>query len=269
MLGAEEVVLRGEGEQVLRRRGVLAAVLEHPVQHVVEEDPHLAELFHALVGDAVGAEPVGIDLFAPQVLLGLGQLLVVGGLVLLGELIAVLQGLGGHHVVQHRLLLGAVLDVVGHGHAVAGLGGPVQLGPAQGLVVGGGLRGALAQPEEEVPGGDLAAVDGEHHGLAGDPALFAHHLLDGVLRGGAADAAAEHAHRHGQGKGGGQGFLYESVHRNDTPCVPIEMGFRGGKLSLHRGAFYHDFPFVTTLFPKIHGWFTGSSHLVDIFPAAA
>ena len=134
---------------------------------------------------------------------------------------------------------------------------------------GGGLRGALAQPEEEVPGGDLAAVDGEHHGLAGDPALFAHHLLDGVLRGGAADAAAEHAHRHGQGKGGGQGFLYESVHRNDTPCVPIEMGFRGGKLSLHRGAFYHDFPFVTTLFPKIHGWFTGSSHLVDIFPAAA
>ena len=206
VLGVHQVLILDILGQFLLRRGVLAALPEQAIQHVAVENAHGAHLLHVLFGEAVFLQEELIGLGAAHLLLGLGHLLLIVRLVLFGHGVALFLGVGLDDVIEHRCFLGLLLHILVHGHIVAHGGGPVDLRGAAHLGVGGHRVRVLGHPEEELAGGHVVAVDGEHNG---GPAV-AHDLFHRVI----AAAAAEQADGHHQGQGSTQdsahAFLHES-----------------------------------------------------------
>ena len=166
VLGHQQVVVLGVLGQVLGGGGVLLAVQEHPVDHVAVNEADGAEVLKALVGDAHALEILGIGVLAAQLLLGGGQVFLIGGLVLAGVAVPLFLALGLDHAVHGGVVLGGCFDLVSDGLVAVF----VDLGvPEAGLAVvtlhhagaGVGGVGLLGQPEEVLLGGHVLAVDGE------------------------------------------------------------------------------------------------------------
>ena len=208
VLGGQVVVLVGVGPQVLRGGGQVGALPVHAVGHVLVDVGDGAHVLKPFPGQAHALQPGLEDLVAAHLLhLGRKALLEVG-LVLVGVGVAPLFPVGGDHIIQDGVLLGGLLHALSGGGAVVEVHVPDALVPlhvAHRGEVGAGLVGVLGQPEEVLLGGDIAAVDGKHHGGTG----VAHHFLDGVFR---AAAAAEQPGRQGEGHGRPQGAANPILH---------------------------------------------------------
>ena len=200
VLDAVQAVLIGKGGN-----GVGAGVQRTAlIEGLVEVLAQIVFFIHgqeAVTGHTLGVQHhLKGDVLLGQRALHVGQLLLGGGLILIGEGDAVFLGLLGDDGVVGDGGQGVGLHIIGGGLIFDLLGGPVLAGE---IAIVLDIGDALLEPEQIVLGGDLLAVDGGDHGVAGN----AGGLVGNIVRSGLLGTAGQHAHQQRGTQGAAQQFL--------------------------------------------------------------